>query len=71
VRAGGPLLVADAPGRSLPAARSRALHAAQVKVARRPARPRRPLDPLEMTPAPAEDDDFLDWVLELPSAWER
>ena len=70
VRSGGPLLVADAPGRPLPAARSRALHAAQAAVARRPARPRRPLDPLEATPAPVEDDDFLDWAATLPFAWE-
>jgi alpha-galactosidase len=70
VRSAGPLLVADAPGRALPAARSRALHTAQARVARTPARPRRPLDPLDMAPAPAEDDDFLDWAPALPSAWE-
>jgi alpha-galactosidase len=70
VRSGGPLLVADAPGRALPAARSRALHAAQARVAGRPARPRRPVDPIEASPAPIEDDDFLDWAEALPAAWE-
>ena len=69
-RSGGPLLVADAPGRALPAARSRALHAAQAEVVGRPSRPRRPVDPLDMDPAPAEDGDFLDWAPALPSAWE-
>ncbi|HEV7467912.1 MAG TPA: hypothetical protein VGP96_16570 [Candidatus Dormibacteraeota bacterium] len=70
VRSGGPLLVADAPGLGLAAARSRALRAAQAEVADRPARPRRPLDPLLLDPARGEDDDFLDWPEGLPAAWE-
>jgi hypothetical protein len=68
-RSGGPVLVADAPGRALAAPRSRMLRAAQA-AAGRPPRPRRPLDPLEMEPAAADDDDFLDWAPGLPAAWE-
>jgi alpha-galactosidase len=71
VRSGGPLLVADAPDRRLPPARARALRAAQAAVAGHRARPRRPLDPLAMAPAPMADDDFLDWPDDLPADWEE
>ena len=65
-RSGGPLLNSDVPSTLDPSRRARLRDELTLPLRD----PERPVDPLELSPAPAVDDDFLSWAPSLPEAWE-